>query len=76
MLTGPRVMRLAQPVGAATLGIFGLHFLILSMATRTGVLGQPETTWPMLLLRFAVVSVLTTAIVLPLRRVPVVRRVL
>lgn len=76
VLTGDRVMRLAQPVAAATLGIFALHFLVLSLGTYTGVLGEPETTGPVLLARFVVVSVITTAIVLPLRRVPLVRRVL
>src|SRR5699024_3490384 len=76
LLTRPAVMRLAQPLAAATLGIFAMHFLILALGTGTGVLGEPVATWPVLLLRFAIVSALTTAVVLLLRKVPVVRRVL
>ena len=76
VLTRPKVMRLAQPLGAATLGIFALHFLILALGTGTGVLGEPVATWPVLLLRFVIVSALTTALVLLLRKVPVIRRVL
>lgn len=75
-LTGPRVMRVVDPVAAATLGIFALHFLVLLVGTDTGWLGEPVTTWPVLLGRFLVVSVVTTVLVLLLRRVPVARRVL
>src|SRR5699024_12584902 len=76
MLTGPRVMRLAQPVAAATLGIFAMHYLVLITGVRLGVLGEPLTSWPVLLARFVIVSMVTTVLVLVLRRVPVVRRVL
>lgn len=76
VLTGPRVMRVASPVGAATLGIFALHFLILTAGTMTGILGAAETAWPILLLRFTIVSTATTVVVLVLRRVPIVRAVL
>lgn len=76
VLTTPAVMRMATPVGAATLGIFALHFLVLAIATRTGVLGAPETAWPIVLLRFLIVATVTTAVVLALRRVPIVRTVL
>ena len=75
-LTRPRVRRYADPVGRATLGIFALHFLVLVVGTTTGVLGRPETTWPVVLLRFVIVSALTTAIVLVFRKVPVARKVL
>ncbi|HLS64005.1 MAG TPA: acyltransferase [Ruania sp.] len=76
VLTGPRVMRLAQPVAAATLGIFAMHYLVLITGVRLGVLGEPVTSWPVLLARFVIVSMVTTVLVLVLRRVPVVRRVL
>lgn len=76
VLATPAVMRVASPVGAATLGIFALHFLVLAIGTTTGTLGAPETTWPTVLLRFAIVATVTTVVVLLLRRVPVVRRVL
>lgn len=76
LLTQPRVLRWAAPVGEATMGIFALHFLILIIGTDTGILGTPETTWPMVLLRFVVVAVVTTVLVLVLRRVPYVRQVL
>src|SRR5699024_5673314 len=76
VLSSPRVLRYADPVGRATLGIFALHFLILVVGTTTGLLGEPETTWPVLLLRFVIVSALTTAIVVVFRKVPVARKVL
>lgn len=74
-LAGPAVMRLARPVGSATLGIFGLHYLVLLVGIDTGVLGEPVVPWPLLLLRATVVAVVTTLIVLGLRRVPVARAV-
>src|SRR5699024_7663205 len=76
MLSGPRVMRLAQPGAAATLGSFAMHYLVLITGVRLGVLGEPVTSWPVLLARFVIVSMVTTVLVLVLRRVPVVRRVL
>ncbi|WP_162802762.1 acyltransferase [Ornithinimicrobium avium] len=75
-VAGPAVMRVAGPVGSATLGIFGLHYLVLLVGIDTGVLGEPVAPWPVLLLRAAVVAVVTTLLVLGLRRVPVVRAVL
>lgn len=76
VLTRPGPMRWARPVGAATMGIFTLHFLVLAIGTDTGLLGEPVTTWPVLVVRFLVVAVVTTVLVLVLRRVPVVRAVL
>lgn len=76
VLASPAVLRWAAPLATATLGIFALHFLILIIGTDTGILGTAETTWPLVLLRFAVVSVITTVLVLVLRRVPFVRQVL
>lgn len=76
LLARPAVMRVVRPVGAATLGIFSLHFLVLAVGTDTGLLGEPVTTWPVLVLRFLVVATVSTALVLVLRQVPVVRQVL
>ncbi|WP_010146097.1 acyltransferase [Serinicoccus profundi] len=76
VLTSSRVMALVDPVGRATLGIFAVHFLVLLVVTDTGVLGEPVSSWPLLVLRFLVVAAMTTGLVLLLRRVPVVRAVL
>lgn len=75
-LTRPRVMRVVEPLGAATMGIFALHFLVILVGTDTGWLGEPVASWPVLVGRFVVATVVTTVIVLLLRRVPVVRAVL
>lgn len=74
-LVRPGAMRIVRPAGAATLGIFTLHFLVLAVGTDTGLLGEPVTTWPVLLIRFLVVAVVSTGLVLVLRRVPVLGRV-
>lgn len=73
-LTAPAVMRLVDAVAGATLGIFALHYLVLLVGIDTGWLGEPVTTWPVLLGRFLVVATVTTALVLALRRVPGARR--
>jgi surface polysaccharide O-acyltransferase-like enzyme len=75
-LTRPGVLRLLNPLGAATMGIFGLHVAILTLVTRAQWFGPAVTSAPLLVARGAAVLVLTCAIVLPLRRVPFVRRVL
>ena len=75
-LASPGVLRRADVVGRATMGIFALHFLVLLVSTDTGVLGEPVAAWPVLVGRWVVVSVVTTVLVLLLRRVPVVRSVL
>lgn len=75
-LTSPGVMRWVEPIGAATMGIFGLHFLVIVIGNDHEWFGPAATTWPLLLARIATVAVLTTAVVLLLRRVPVVNRVL
>lgn len=74
VLTAPRVMAVVDPVGRATLGIFALHFLVLLVGTDTGLLGPPVAPWPVLLLRFLAVCVVTTLLVLAMQRVPVLRR--
>ncbi len=76
VLARPGVLLLAQPVATATMGIFALHYLVLLVGIDTGVLGEPVASWPVLVLRAAVVGLVTTALVLPLRRVPLVQRVL
>lgn len=76
VLARPAALRVAGPVGAATLGIFGLHYLVLLVGIDTGLLGEPVAAWPVLVLRALVVAVVTTVLVLGLRRVPWVRQVL
>lgn len=76
VLTRPGVLRVVDAVAAASMGIFALHYLVLLVGIDTGWLGEPVATWPVLLVRFVVVGVVTTALVLVLRRVPVVRQVL
>ncbi|MDO5738545.1 MAG: acyltransferase [Ornithinimicrobium sp.] len=76
VLTSASVLRYAEPVALATMGIFTLHFLVLIVGTDTGLLGPPVTSWPLLLVRIVVVSLVTTLLVLPLRKVPWVRAVL
>lgn len=76
LLARPRVLRLVQPVAASTLGIFALHYLVLLVGIDTGVLGEPVAPWPQLVLRAALVGVVTTGLVIALRKVPVVRQVL
>lgn len=75
-LVRPRVLRYAEPVGAATLGIFGLHLLVLTLLVRGGVFAAPGAPFRAALAQGVATCVLSTAIVLPLRRVPVVRAVL
>ncbi|WP_122263088.1 acyltransferase [Ornithinimicrobium cerasi] len=75
-LTRPSLLRAVDAVAGASMGIFAMHYLVLLVGIDTGWLGEPVSTWPVLLVRFAVVSVVTTALVLVLRRVPVVRQVL
>lgn len=76
VLGRPEVLRAVQPVATATMGIFALHYLVLLVVIDTGVLGAPVAPWPLLLLRATVVGAVTTAMVLVLRRVPLVRAVL
>lgn len=76
VLTRPAVLGPVDAVAAAGMGIFALHYLVLLVGVDTGVLGDPVAPWPVLLARFLVVSAATTALVLVLRRVPVLRQVL
>jgi surface polysaccharide O-acyltransferase-like enzyme len=73
--TGVRVGRL---LGDATLGVYGLHLTVLYAVQRLGI-GGPKKWSPTgedMILRLAVVIVVTWAIVLLLRRVPYVRALL
>lgn len=77
-LTRPVGVRTGRLLGDATLGIYGLHLTILYFVQQAGIGGErlwSHTTHD-LLLRLAVVLVATWAIVLVLRRIPVVRAVL
>lgn len=76
VLAGPGVVRVVHPLATATMGIFALHFLVLMVGLDLGLLGEPVATWPVLLGRALVVGVVTTVLVLLLRRAPVVRQVL
>lgn len=75
-LTALGVMRIVDPLASATMGIFALHYLVLLVGLDARLLGEPVASWPVLLLRFVVVATVTTALVLVLRRVPVLRSVL
>ena len=75
-LARPAVLRRVSPLGDATMGIFALHYLVLLVGLDSGLLGEPVDSWQVLVGRFVAVSVVTTALVLALRRVPLVRVVL
>ena len=62
--------------GAASLGLYGLHVAVLTWVIRGEWFGPAATSVPLLLIRYAAVTALTCAVVLPLRRVPWLRRVL
>lgn len=79
VLVRPRLERLGRTLGDATLGVFALHFAIISLVVETFPVigGEPAaSSSEQLVARVATVIVVTYAIVLVLRRVPVVRRVL
>lgn len=78
-LCRPRPVRLSRLLGDATLGVYALHFMILVGAYHLrigGPKGAPAPTTHEELLRLAVVIVATWAVVLVLRRVPVIRKVM
>lgn len=77
-LIHPPAMTTGREVGDATLGLFGFHMTVIAVLTATGWLGgdEPAPDLVTLALRVAVVLVVSAAVVLPLRRVPVVSRVL
>jgi len=77
-LAEPAAARVGRFLGDATLGLFGFHMTVIAVMTATGVLGvdEPAPDLGTLLLRVLVVVVVSAAVVLPLRRVPQLRRVL
>lgn len=77
-LTRPRSVRIGTLLGDATLGVFGLHHTILLLSYEMPFIGGDAATGRTLELlgRVAFVWVVTYAIVLVLRRVPLVKRVL
>lgn len=77
-LTGPRGVRIGRLFGDATLGVFGLHLTVLYLVQEWGVGGplKASPTTHDMLLRLLVVLAITWAVVLLLRRLPVVRAVL
>ena len=75
----PRGVRLGRLLGDATLGVFALHVTLLQVIEdRVPHVGGGHQTHSVsqLLARIALLLLATWAIVLPLRRLPVVRRVL
>lgn len=77
-LTRAPALSVGKELGAATLGVFGFHMTVLAVMTATGFLGvdEPADDVATLAARVLVVVVVSFAVVLPLRRVPVVRAVL
>ncbi|GAB2611300.1 acyltransferase [Pseudactinotalea suaedae] len=77
-LLRPPAMTIGNEVGGATMGIFGFHMSVIAVLEATAWLGgnEPAPDLATLFLRLLVVVAATLAVVLPLRRVPVVRRVL
>lgn len=76
--TAPRAAALGRRLGDATLGVFGLHLLVLAGLDAVGLLGgdDPATSAAQLLARVLVVLLVSYGLVLLLRRVPVVRAVM
>ena len=77
-LTSPRAAAAGRALGDATLGVFVLHLIVWNVMLHLPVLGGENAagSMPLMLGRVAFVLVTTYAIVLALRRVPVLRRVL
>jgi surface polysaccharide O-acyltransferase-like enzyme len=73
-----RASRVGRLLGDAVLGVFALHLAVIALSWRVPVIGgaAAATSSPQLLARITFVVVVTYAVVLLLRRVPVVRRVL
>ena len=77
-LSSGSAARLAALLGGATLGVYALHTAMWWWLVDAPVLGSDRAAASIieLVARFVAVLGLTYAVVLPLRRVPVVRRVL
>lgn len=78
ILAGDRLARLGRVLADATLGVFAVHIAVLNLVWRLPLVGgEPAVASSLhLVARVAAVVVLSYAVVLPLRRVPVVRRVI
>ncbi|MFB8229011.1 acyltransferase [Cellulosimicrobium sp. NPDC055967] len=78
LLATPRAAAVGRVAGDATLGVFVLHLIVWNLMLALPVLGGAKAAGsaPLMLGRVVFVLVVTYAIVLLLRRVPVVRRVL
>jgi surface polysaccharide O-acyltransferase-like enzyme len=78
LLTTVKGVRLGRLLGDATLGVYGLHLTVLYVVQQLGI-GGPRKWSPTgeeMILRLAVVLLVTWAVVLVLRRVPFVRALL
>ena len=78
-LCRPASVRIGRLLGDATLGVYGLHFMVIVIAYHLrigGPKGAPAPTTHGELLRLLVVLLVTWPAVLVLRRVPVLRRVM
>lgn len=73
-----RAMAIGAAIGGATMGIFGFHMTVLAVLNATGWLGgdEPAPDLVTLVLRVTIVIVATLAVVLPLKKVPVIRQVM
>ena len=82
VLCRPKAVRVGRLLGDATLGVFGLHFMVLVGARRLGLSGAenrlagPAPTTHHELLLLLVVTLVTWMAVLILRRAPLLHRVL
>ena len=77
-LAAPRAAAAGRVLGDATLGVFVLHLMVWNLMLSLPALGGEKAadSVPQMLGRVAFVLVVTYAVVLLLRRLPVVRRVL
>lgn len=77
-LAHPPAIGIGRAIGDATMGIFGFHMTVLAVLDATGFLGgyEPAPNGWVLAARVLLVAGVSIAVVLPLRRVPVVRKVL
>jgi surface polysaccharide O-acyltransferase-like enzyme len=78
LLTTVKGVRLGRLLGDATLGVYGLHLTVLYVVQQLGI-GGPRKWSPTgeeMILRLAVVLLVTWAVVLVMRRVPFVRALL
>ncbi|WP_409484172.1 acyltransferase [Arsenicicoccus dermatophilus] len=75
LLARPGVVRWVNPLAVASLGIYACHVMVMWTLMKLGILGAPVLSGPDLVLRLLLIVVISTALTLAARRVPVVRRV-